>query len=97
MQTGRTDRLPHVFPCNVSRDEDIATAIGQVGAAFGGRLDVLVHSIAYARLDDLGGEFLGVSREDWRLALESSAYSLVALARAARPLMIAGGGGRSSR
>ncbi|HEY8240048.1 MAG TPA: SDR family oxidoreductase, partial [Kiritimatiellia bacterium] len=56
-------------------------------------LDILVHSIAYAELTDLGGEFIGVNRQGWNTAMEISAYSLVALSRAARPLMKAAGGG----
>lgn len=82
-----------VIPCDVSKDEDIARALDEVGTAFDGQLHVLVHSIAYARLEDMGSEFLSVGREGWRLALETSAYSLVAMARAARPLMKAAGGG----
>ena len=82
-----------VFPCDVSKDEEISRAFEEVGKAFDGKLDVLVHSIAYARLEDLGDEFLTVSREGWRIALETSAYSLVAMARAARPLLKAAGGG----
>jgi len=82
-----------VFPCDVTNDEDIAQAFAQVGRAFDGKLDVLVHSIAYARLEEMSGEFLNVTREGWRLALDVSAYSLVAMARAARPLMNAAGGG----
>lgn len=82
-----------VFSCDACRDEQIGDAFAKVGEAFGGQLDVLVHSIASARLEDMGGEFLLVTREGWRLALETSAYSLVAMARAARPLMKAAGGG----
>jgi enoyl-[acyl-carrier protein] reductase I len=82
-----------IIPCDVSRDQDISATFEKVGEAFDGKLDVLVHSIAYARLDDLGGDFSKVTREGWRLALETSAYSLVAMARAARPLMKAAGGG----
>jgi len=82
-----------VFSCDVSNDEDIARAFEDVGKAFDGKLDVLVHSIAYARLEEMSGEFLNVTREGWRLALDVSAYSLVAMARAARPLMTAAGGG----
>lgn len=82
-----------VFSCDVSDDADVERAFAEVGQAFGGKLDVLVHSIAFARLEDLGGEFVRVSRDGWRLALETSAYSLVAMARAARPLMKAAGGG----
>jgi enoyl-[acyl-carrier protein] reductase I len=54
---------------------------------------VLVHSIAFADLQDLGGEFIGVSRSGWNLALEVSAYSLIALARSVRPRMRDTGGG----
>ncbi|MHC4178374.1 MAG: enoyl-ACP reductase FabI [Planctomycetota bacterium] len=82
-----------VFSCDVSRDDEVPRVFEEAASAFGGRLDVLVHSIATAKLEDLGGEFLTVSREGWRLALETSAYSLVAMARAARPLMKVAGGG----
>jgi len=82
-----------VVPCDVTKDDDIARAFAEVGEAFDGKLDVLVHSIAYARLEDMSGEFLNVTREGWRLALDVSAYSLVAMARGARPLMKAAGGG----
>lgn len=82
-----------VFPCDVGKDEDIARTFEEVGKAFDGKLDVLVHSIAHARLEDMSGEFLNVTREGWRLALDVSAYSLVAMARAVRPLMRAAGGG----
>ena len=81
-----------VFPCDVAKDEDVTRTFEEVGKAFDGRLDVLVHSVAFARLDDMSGEFINVSREGWRLALDVSAYSLVAIARAARPLMKAAGG-----
>lgn len=82
-----------VFDCDVNKDEDITRVMEEVGWAFDGKLDVLVHSIAYARLEDMGGEFINVPREGWRLALEVSAYSLVAMTRAARPLLKAAGGG----
>lgn len=82
-----------VLPCDVRKDEDIAAAFDQLSALWGGKLDILVHSVAYANLDDMGGEFIRVSREGWNLALDVSAYSLVALSRAARPLMRAAGGG----
>ncbi len=56
-----------------------------------GKLDALVHSLAFAPAEDLKGEFVDTSREGFRIALDISAYSLVALARAARPLMTDGG------
>ena len=74
-----------IIPCDVKKDEEIQAAVAQAAGAFGGKLDILVHSIAYVNLDDMGGEFIRISRAGWSLALEISAYSLVAMARAARP------------
>jgi enoyl-[acyl-carrier protein] reductase I len=82
-----------IVSCDVGKDEEISRAFDQVGNVFGGRLDILVHSVAYANLDDLGGEFIKTSRSGWNLALDISAYSLVAFARCARPLMKAAGEG----
>lgn len=78
------------FQCDVSRDEEIAQLFEQLKESYG-RLDVLVHSIAYAPAEDLKGDFADTSRDGFRIALDTSAYSLVALARAARPLMTEGG------
>ncbi|MFO0919629.1 MAG: SDR family oxidoreductase [Planctomycetaceae bacterium] len=85
--------IQHVISCDVGNDDDVERAFKDLGEAFGGELDILVHSIAYARLEDLGGEFLVVNRDGWRTALETSAYSFVSMSRAARPLLIAAGGG----
>jgi enoyl-[acyl-carrier protein] reductase I len=82
-----------VIPCDVGKDSDIKNAMDEVKRVFEGKLDILIHSIAFANLDDLGGEFINISRSGWKLALDVSAYSLVALARVARPLMHAAGGG----
>ena len=78
------------FQCDVSRDEEIAQLFEQLKARYG-KLDALVHSLAFAPAEDLKGEFVDTSREGFRIALDISAYSLVALARAARPLMTEGG------
>ena len=78
------------FQCDVSRDEEIAQLFEQLKERYG-KLDVLVHSIAYAPAEDLKGDFADTSRDGFRIALDTSAYSLVALARAARPLMTEGG------
>jgi len=78
------------FQCDVSRDEEIAQLFQTLKERYG-KLDGLVHSIAFASADDLKGEFVDTGREGFRIALEISAYSLVALARAARPLMTNGG------
>jgi enoyl-[acyl-carrier protein] reductase I len=79
-----------IYPCDVTRDEDIARVFGSVAKDFG-RLDVVLHSVAFAPKDALEGEFINTSREAFRVAHDVSAYSLVALARAAAPLMTNGG------
>jgi enoyl-[acyl-carrier protein] reductase I len=79
-----------ILPCDVTKDEDIAAVFRTVGEKLG-RLDLLLHSVAYAPKDALEGEFVNTSREAFRVAHDVSAYSLVALARAAAPLMTEGG------
>jgi enoyl-[acyl-carrier protein] reductase I len=73
-------------PCDVSKDEDIKAAFQQAGAAFG-TFDILVHSLAFAPAESLHNPFLQTSRDAWKMALDISAYSLLALAREAQPLM----------
>ena len=76
-----------VFLCDVQSDEEIEQAFADLGKHWGG-LDGLVHSIGFAPREALGGDFLdSISREAFRVAHEVSAYSLPALAKAARPLM----------
>jgi enoyl-[acyl-carrier protein] reductase I len=84
---------PLVTPCDVRSDEDVARAFEEVGGAFGGQLDLLVHAVAFADAADLEGRFADTPRERFWLALDVSAYSLVACTRAAEPLMEAAGGG----
>src|SRR3569833_435700 len=79
-----------ILPCDVTKDEDIASVFSAVGEKFG-RLDLLLHSVAFAPKDALEGQFVNTSREAFRVAHDVSAYSLVALARAAAPLMTNGG------
>ena len=81
-----------VLPCDVTRDADIEALFARLGEEWG-TLDVLVHSIAFARREDLMGRFVDTDREGFRLALDVSAYSLVALARGAEPLLKAADGG----
>jgi len=78
-----------IFQCNVSHDEDIAQAAEIVRERWGG-VDCMVHSIAYANREDLTGRFIDTSREGFRVALDVSAYSLVALCRAFEPLFSPG-------
>ncbi|MDX6369250.1 MAG: enoyl-[acyl-carrier protein] reductase [Gaiellaceae bacterium] len=84
---------PLVTECDVRSDEDVARVFGEVGEAFDGGLDLLVHSVAFAAAEDLEGRFTDTPRDRFWMALDVSAYSLVSCARAAEPLMAARGGG----
>jgi enoyl-[acyl-carrier protein] reductase I len=85
-----TDAL--LLPCDVTIDAEIDTVFQEVDAKFG-RLDALVHSVAFAPREDLENDFVKTSREGFKLAHDISAYSLVALTRAALPLFEKSGGG----
>lgn len=78
------------FQCDVSNDAEIATLFEQLKQKYG-KIDVLVHSIAFAPAEDMKNDFLLTSREGFRIALDVSCYSLIALSRAAAPLMTEGG------
>jgi enoyl-[acyl-carrier protein] reductase I len=80
------------FPCDVTTDADLTALASFIGESVG-RLDFLVHSLAWARREELEGEFLATSREGYREAHDVSAYSLVALARMARPFLREATGG----
>ena len=82
-----------VTECDVRSDDDIARVFSEVGEAFGGELDILVHSVAFAAAEDLEGRFTDTPRDRFWLAVDVSAYSLVACTRAAEPLMEKAGGG----
>ena len=84
---------PLVTECDVRSDDDIARVFAEVGETFGGNLDLLVHSVAFAAAEDLEGRFTDTPRDRFWMAVDISAYSLVACARAAEPLMEAAGGG----
>jgi enoyl-[acyl-carrier protein] reductase I len=75
-----------VEPCDVQSDVEIRAVFGKWGATHG-RLDILVHALAFARREDLEGGFVQTSRDGFALALDVSAYSLVALTREARPFL----------
>jgi enoyl-[acyl-carrier protein] reductase I len=84
---------PLVTACDVREDADLDRVFREVAETFDGGIDLLVHSVAYAAAEDLEGRFTDTPRERFWLALDISAYSLVACARAAEPLMEARGGG----
>ncbi len=92
-ELAETVSSPLVTACDVRSDEDVARVFDEVGSAFDGGLDLLVHSVAFAAAEDLEGRFTDTPRDRFWLALDVSAYSLVACAKAAEPLMEAAGGG----
>ncbi len=78
------------FPCDVGNDAEIAALMEQVQKEFG-MLDFLVHSVAFAPREELTGQFVNTTRQGFATALDVSAYSLVAVTKAALPLMTNGG------
>ena len=83
---------PVLAPCDVSSDQQIADLAATLDKEFGG-LDFFVHGAAFAPAHELSNPFLDTTREGFRIALDVSAYSLVALSRAVAPLMVKRGGG----
>ena len=82
---------PMILPCDVGKDADIDAVFKAVDEQWDGKLDFVVHSIAFAQREDLSGKFLDTSRAGFNLALEVSAYSLVAVAQRAASRMTEGG------
>src|SRR5215213_5386308 len=80
-----------LYQCDVTRDEDLAATFDDLRTHWGG-LDYVVHSIGFAPRAAMDGRFIETSREDWKTALDISAFSMVAVARAAEPLLSEGGG-----
>ena len=79
-----------IIECDVSSDTSITSAFEQISSIFG-RIDILVHSIAYAQREDLGGAFSDTNRDGFKIALDISAYSLIPLVREGSKLMESGG------
>src|SRR5713101_7249417 len=82
-----------ITECDVRSDEDVARVCSEVSGVFDGELDILVHSVAFAAAEDLEGRFTDTPRDRFWLAVDVSAYSLVACARAVEPLMEKAQGG----
>ena len=89
--SGQLSSAPTLIECDVGDDTSVASAFEALESEVGG-IDIVVHSIAFANRDDLGGPFIDTPREGFRIALDISAYSLVSVARAAAPLMKENGG-----
>ncbi|MBI5154532.1 enoyl-ACP reductase [Candidatus Poribacteria bacterium] len=84
------------LPClqmDATNADEVETAYRQMGGLFGGKLDILVHSVAYAKKEDLEGGILDTTAEGFKLAQEISAHTLIGLTRAAMPYFEAAGGG----
>jgi enoyl-[acyl-carrier protein] reductase I len=79
-----------MYPCDVTKDEEIASFFEQVKSQWG-TVDFVIHSLAFAQREDLMGKFIDTKRANFALAIDISAYSLVAIAREAAPLMPNGG------
>ena len=78
------------FQCDVSNDAEIETLFAAIKQKYG-KIEILVHAVAYAPADELRGEFINTSREGFRIAHDVSVYSLIAVSRAAAPLMTESG------
>jgi enoyl-[acyl-carrier protein] reductase I len=79
-----------VMPCDASKDEDLDAVFAEAGKTFG-KLDFVLHSMAFAPVDELKGRVTDVSRDAFKLSMDISAYTLIALAKRAEPLMTDGG------
>ncbi len=87
------DNESPILLCDATRMDQVDSLQQQLGGLFDGQMDGLIHGMAFAKRDDLVGEFVTTSQEGFALALDTSVYTLIALTRAARPLMNAAGGG----
>ncbi len=88
-ELGRELGAARILPCDVQKEQELAQLAGALKE--GGRLDAVVHSIAFASREDLSRPFLETSRDGYLLAQEVSSYSLIAVARTVAPLMTQGG------
>ena len=82
-----------VMECDVQNDDQLDSAFAKASEIFNGTLDILIHSVAFAPPRELENPFIETTREGFHTALDISAYSLVAMARRAQPLLQASGGG----
>jgi enoyl-[acyl-carrier protein] reductase I len=88
----KLDPTPTVLPLDVANDAEIAAVFAKIQDAHGG-LDFVVHGAAFASREEITGRFMNTTRDGFKQALDISAYSMIALARGAQPLMTARGGG----
>src|SRR5215212_3963729 len=88
------ERLPGsaILPCDVTEEAQVQAVYDHIDGEYGG-LDAVVHAVAFARKEDLDGDFVNTSRDGFQLAHDISAYSLIAVTRPAVPLLEKRGGG----
>jgi enoyl-[acyl-carrier protein] reductase I len=79
-----------VEPCDVASDSDITNLFARVKEVWG-TFDILIHAVAFAKKDELNGDYLNVTREGFHIAMDISVYSLTGVIKAARPLINSGG------
>lgn len=79
-----------LLPCDVQNDEQIAEMYGAIAKSWG-KLDILIHCLAFAKKEELSGNFTDITRDGFQLALDVSAFSLISLCKGAKPLMADGG------
>jgi len=79
-----------IMTCDVTKEDEVKAVFAECEKVYG-KLDFVIHAVAFAAKEDLQGEFINTSREGWDLALGVSAYSLVSICRAAQPIMNEGG------
>jgi enoyl-[acyl-carrier protein] reductase I len=79
-----------VEPCDVASDSDITNLFARIKEVWG-TFDILIHAVAFAKKDELNGDYLNVSREGFHIAMDISVYSLTGVIKAARPLINSGG------
>jgi len=94
-ELGRTIGCKHYYPCDVGSDAEVQALADGLKRDLG-RLDFLVHAVAFARKEELSGGFVDTTREGYRIAQDISSYSLTALCRACKPLLENPGEGRTS-
>lgn len=82
-----------IFQCDATKEESVKELYDQVGEHFNGKLDGLIHAIAFAKREDLSGQFVDTSMDGFRVAMDNSAYTLVSLTAGAKALFEANGGG----
>jgi len=79
-----------IMSCDVTKEDEVKAVFAELEKTYG-KIDFVVHAVAFANREDLTGDFINTSREGWDLAMGVSAYSLVSLARNAQPVMNEGG------